>query len=128
MINMKNKNGFTMIELLAVLVVLAVITAITVPVINNALKSSRESSYDRQLNTIIDGAKSYGAKNIGNLPSSGESKTITLRDLKDEGFVAEDITNPETKKLLADTMEIEISNNNGDIEYTIVESTIEDQE
>ena len=120
---MKNKNGFTMIELLAVLVVLAVITAITVPVINNALKSSRESSYDRQLNTIID-----GAKNIGNLPSSGESKTITLRDLKDEGFVAEDITNPETKKLFADTMEIEISNNNGDIEYTIVESTIEDQE
>ena len=123
-----NKNGFTMIELLAVLVVLAVITAITVPVINNALKSSRESSYDRQLNTIIDGAKSYVAKNIGNLPSSGESKTITLRDLKDEGFVAEDITNPETKKLFADTMEIEISNNNGDIEYTIVESTIEDQE
>ena len=51
-----------------------------------------------------------------------------IRDIRDEGFVAEDITNPETKKLFADTMEIEISNNNGDIEYTIVESTIEDQE
>ena len=128
MINMKNKNGFTMVELLAVLVVLAVITAITMPVITSTLKESRESSYDRQLDVIIDGAKSYGAKNIGNLPSIGSSKTITLRDLKDEGFVEEDITNPETKKLFADTMEIRISNNNGDIEYTIVESTIEDQE
>ena len=46
---MKNKNGFTMVELLAVLVVLAVITAITMPVITSTLKESRESSYDRQL-------------------------------------------------------------------------------
>ena len=70
---------------------------------------------------------SYGAKNIGNLPVSGSSKTITLRDLKDEGFVEEDIANPETKKKCADTMHIRITNNNGDIEYTIVESTIKDQ-
>lgn len=125
--NMREKKGFTMVELLGVLVVLALITAIAMPVITSTLNSSRKSSYQRQLDMIVAGAKSYGAKNIGNLPVSGSSKTITLRDLKDEGFVEEDIANPETKKKFADTMQIRITNNNGDIEYTIVESTIKDQ-
>lgn len=123
----KDKKGFTLVELLAVLVVLALITAISMPIITDTLKKSRETTYEQQLDHIVDGAKSYGAKNIANLPSRGSSKTITLRTLKDEGFVDEDIMNPETKKKFADTMQIRITNSNGDIQYTIVTSTIRDQ-
>lgn len=124
----KNKKGFTLVELLAVLVVLALITAISMPIITDTLKKGRVTTYEQQLDHIISGAKSYGAKNIGNLPSRGSSKTITLKDLKEDGFVEDDIMNPDTKKKFADTMQIRITNSNGDIQYTIVESTIRDQE
>lgn len=124
---MKKSKGFTMVELLAVLVVLAIVTAISVPVITRSLKSGKENSYEQQLNTILDGAKTYGAKNINILPTKGNSKTITLQDLKEDGYVEDDIKNPKTKKLFADTMQIKITNNNGDIQYTIVTSTIKDQ-
>ena len=125
---MKNNKGFTMVELLTVLVVLAVITAITVPVVTSVLRNSRESSYERQLENVIEAAESYGAKNIGNLPRPGNSDTITLRTLKDEGFLEESFINPDTKKEFSDSMEIIISNDNGDITYTINESTISDEE
>ena len=125
---MKNNKGFTMVELLTVLVVLAVITAITVPVVTSVLKNSRKSAYERQLDNVIEAAESYEAKNIGNLPRPGNSDTITLRTLKDEGFLEESFINPDTKKEFSDSMEIIISNDNGDITYTINESTISDEE
>ena len=38
------KRAFTLIELLAVIVILAVVTVIAVPIINNAVEDSRESA------------------------------------------------------------------------------------
>lgn len=50
---MKNKDGFTLVELLAVIIILSIVTAITIPTVSNIIKESRE-------NASIDSA--YGLK------------------------------------------------------------------
>ena len=40
------KKGFTLVELLAVIVILAIVSLITVPVINNTINSSKNETYE----------------------------------------------------------------------------------
>jgi len=48
---MKQK-GFTLIELLTVIALLAVIAGITFPIIQDALKTSKEKAYQEQVDTF----------------------------------------------------------------------------
>ena len=59
---MKNKKAFTLIELLAVLVILGVILLIAVPEVNKYIETSRKNSY---LETI-----KFYKKHITNFPLS----------------------------------------------------------
>ncbi len=49
-----NKKGFTLVELLAVIVVLAIILVITVPMILNTMGSAKSDSFDASLNTVVN--------------------------------------------------------------------------
>lgn len=53
-----NKKGFTLVELLAVIVVLAIIMVLTLPTVMNSLSSARQSSFllyaSRMLDTAAD--------------------------------------------------------------------------
>ena len=54
---MKNKKGFTLVELLAVIVILALIMSIAIVSIGGVLKSSRESTFKETALSIINGVK-----------------------------------------------------------------------
>ena len=43
------KKGFTLVELLAVITVIAIIGLISVPVVEGIVKRSRQKAYDRQI-------------------------------------------------------------------------------
>ncbi len=63
--SMRKKNGFTLVELLAVIVLIALLLVIAVP---NALKMSsrvKEKAYDTKVDLIEQAAKNYGQSNIG---------------------------------------------------------------
>ena len=49
---MREKNGFTLLELMAVIVVLALLTLIIYPPIESALIKSRNQSYETQISEI----------------------------------------------------------------------------
>ena len=53
-----NKKGFTLVELLAVIVVLAIIMVLTLPTIMNSMNSARQSTFllyaSRMLDTAAD--------------------------------------------------------------------------
>ena len=49
---MKNKNGFTLVELLAVIVILAIILVIAVPKITDTIKNSKIASFESSVKTI----------------------------------------------------------------------------
>ena len=53
----KNEKGLTLVELLAVIVILAIVAAIAVPAIGNIIQNSRDKAVLTEALNIISGAK-----------------------------------------------------------------------
>ena len=65
---MKNKKGFTLVELLAVIVILAVILVIAIPRILDVIDSSKLSSFESSARMIIsDAEKQYAINKVNGL-------------------------------------------------------------
>lgn len=81
---MKNK-GFTLVELLGVIVVLAIVGGITTLAITNYIGNSKEKVYRNYVATLKTTVEDYliddFAKNGNLLPNVGGSRTFTLNDL-----------------------------------------------
>lgn len=107
-----NKKGFTLAELIGVIVVLSLICLITVPAIASVLKTNKKSLCETQLNNILAAAKSYASENLLSMPISDEegknTRTITLQDLIDNGYIEGNIQNPVTKEEFDPEIEITI--------------------
>jgi type IV pilus assembly protein PilA len=54
---LKNQKGLTLIELLAVIVILGIIAAIAVPAIGNVIANSKEKAYYAEALNVISAAK-----------------------------------------------------------------------
>ena len=52
-------RGFTLVEILAVIIILAAITLITVPIVTNAVKSARKGSFKVSAQNIVKAANQY---------------------------------------------------------------------
>jgi prepilin-type N-terminal cleavage/methylation domain-containing protein len=113
------KKGFTLIEMMAALIILGVITVIAIPLVEKAISNVREDAYNTQVNNILTGARQWGASNPGLLPDVGVTNFyLLLSDLKLAGFIDKNIKNPKTKELFEDDKKIYITNIDGDFVYT----------
>ena len=90
------KNGFTLVELIVVISILAIIALISVPVVNNVITDSKEKAYMEQENSIVNAAKTYMTTHSSELPKDDEGMyIISVKKLKEEGLLKEgDIKNP----------------------------------
>ena len=119
------KKGFTLVELLAVIVILSLVLVIAVPSVNKYIKQSKEKAYDAQISTIIEAAQAYASANSGLLPRKEEFVVkITLGQLKSSGLIKEEVKNPNDDKYFDDALTIEIKKKGETYNYDIVESTI----
>ena len=86
--------GFTLVELLVVIIILGVIALITFPIINKSIKSSKEKALDQVINNIEDAAYKYSISNdIGYQPFYNK---IELSTLISAGILKDNIINPVT--------------------------------
>ena len=60
---MNKKKGFTLVEVLAVVIVLGVISVIIYPVLNGILEDNRKKAFEQSLNGIARSAEMYKAAN-----------------------------------------------------------------
>ena len=74
---MKNKKGFTLVELLAVIVILAIILVIAVPKILTVIDDTRKESMKSSALMIIDSAEREYATRV----ALGTSTTMTCADV-----------------------------------------------
>lgn len=114
---MKNKQAFTLVELLAVIVILAIIMAITVPIVINSISSARKGACDENRKTLKRVAELYlVSQNIK--IDDGTTKKILLKDLIDSGL----INNLRELDGVCDNEKtyIEVINKDGNYEYNVV--------
>ena len=98
---MKNKKGFTLIEILAVIIIIGIIAIIAVPSISRYLNSSKDTVYTSYEHSMEDAAKNRIVDCLsGNgdceLPESDEEQRIYLDLLIEEGYL-DNMKDPETK-------------------------------
>ena len=75
-------KGFTLIEMLGVIGVLAIIGLISVPVVTNVINQSSNTLDNNQKTLIENAAKNYAMTNAFNL-----SSCVDVSTLKEEGYL-----------------------------------------
>ena len=85
----KRIKGFTLVELLAVIVILSLLLLVTVTTVSSQFKNSKDDLYDTQLNNIKLAAEMWGSDNKTKLNSISDCVSLTLGYLKEEGYVRE---------------------------------------
>lgn len=84
---MKNNKGFTLVETIAVIIILGVVLSIAVPSITNVVKSTNKNRMISDAETFISEVKEYvESDTIGNTPSDNK---YTLEDIKGKTKLSE---------------------------------------
>ncbi len=128
------KRGFTLAELLGVVIIIGLISLIAVPAITDSLNHYKKNLCETQVSYMIAAAKNWGTDHLLQLPDEGESSKIKLSELIKEGYMegdqdaktAEDrlkVINPNTKEYFEPDPVITITKEGKRFIYTIDETT-----
>lgn len=115
--SMKNKDGFTLAELLAVIVIIGILSLVVAPAVVKQIRNAQQTTKEQVLKNLEDAALDYALdhsknstfisnncavnyivnkSNPLNLPSGCDKKTVSVNTLIDEGFYKDD--SKKTKK------------------------------
>lgn len=82
-----NKKGFTLVELLAVIAILGIITTLIFTSISKYITASKEASYEQQVNYIKNAADNWLTQKAATL-SKTEANYVSIKELQDEGYLS----------------------------------------
>ena len=125
-----NKKGFTLLELLGVIIILSLLALLTSTAITKIVKDSKQDLSDMQIALIKSSAELWGADNIDKLPDAGVCVYITLNNLQNEGFLDNTIIDPKNNSKIKGSLKIKIStrrstNGNQIVDYEVNPSNID---
>jgi len=121
---MKNNKGFTLVEVLAVVVILISVIAIITPKVISQFKNSEETIYKNQIESIISIARIYMNENANLLPEENQTYIITFDKLKQQQLITDEIIlNPKTKQPLTGCITVKDLNNKYQYQYIEDETT-----
>ncbi len=99
------KQGFTLVELLAAIVIMGVIALIVFPSVSSYITKSRNKSYNIQVDLLEKAAKKWVVEHNQELSKLDEyhlnNINLTITTLKQEEYIEDSyITNPKTRKIM----------------------------
>ena len=101
------KKGFTLIELMAVIVIISVVAIVTFPSIVNQIKKSKDKNQESVNSIIISAAKKYVNDNPNDFKEQNDNNyCIKIVDLIDNDYLKEDIINSEEIDLAGDFVKV----------------------
>ena len=103
-----NKKGFTLVELLGVIILIAAILGVIYPAVNSVINKGKDTVSNIQIKKILNGAYDYSLEKLSLLPSGSDVTYITLNELKKYGYVDTNIINSDTNELFPNDMVISI--------------------
>ncbi|MEC2071621.1 type II secretion system protein [Alkalihalophilus marmarensis] len=92
----KNEKGLTLVELLAVVVILGIIAAIAVPSIGGIIDNSKKDAHVANAQQMVSSARLAVTGNPNLQPSEGASVFLPLAYLENNGYV-EEIKSPDNE-------------------------------
>lgn len=104
-----NNKGFTLVELLAVIIILSLLALLASTSVSKIVKDSKTDLYDTQIKLIQSAAEAWGADNLYDLPEAGTCKYLTLFDLKQYGLIDPEVKDPRSNELFPNELLIKIS-------------------
>ena len=121
-----NKKGFTLVEIIGVVVILGLIALLAFPKILNMIKQSENKLSDSAKTLIYMASSQYTAKYINDFPKvEGNVYCITIEDLIKEDFLTTSIQNENLGDFGLQT-KIKITiNDNQKYDYIIDNSCVE---
>lgn len=126
---MKRKNGFTFVELLAVITIIGVMSLIAAPTVERITKENKEKIYQTQLDNIVLALKNWASDNKELLPSkNNEVLTLTLGSLKADGYLEYELKNPKNNKCFDNDMILLITKEEKNYDYKIDLDTIKESD
>src|SRR5574344_895528 len=115
-----SKKGFTLVELMGVIIILGIILTIAIPTVDITIKNTKASSYNDQVSIIRSAANDWALKNSSSLPTvKGNSTLIYLGTLKQAGLVEINLKNPMNGKNLSNLSQITLTKVENGFDITI---------
>lgn len=120
---MRNKNAFTLVELVTVVCLLGLIALIVYPAVTSIIKDAKVSSYEDQVKVIEKGAKAWSTDNSSKLSMDGSAYNLKMSELLNGGYISsESIVDPrDTSKNLNGYVEIKYDSSYKQFVYKYVE-------
>ena len=125
---MKRRMGFTLVELMGILVVLALILIVTVPSITKTFQSTEKNKMDIYKDSLCDAARTYvnlardqerdvALRNqmLQLISTNGREMDFTAAKLIEAGYLPDNIKNPKKGSTPGTTI-VTLKNNGGKIE------------
>ncbi len=117
------KNGFTLVELLAILVILGIITIVAVPSVITTNQKANENDYNEFKKTVENAAEVYIETHLEQKPTKDGMTTVSINNLIEVGLLNGNLINPKTNKTIDSeknnaTSFVTVENKNGTITYT----------
>lgn len=97
-----NRKGFTLVEVIAVVAVLAVILLVSFPVYNGIIKRNTSKRYDDFITTLCEAGQYYILHNNDTSLLNNTTTRVQIKDLKisNSSLVRSDLINPRTKQAI----------------------------
>lgn len=113
---MTNK-AFTLIELLAILVILAILSFILIPTVQNSIQNAKRDVYDNQVSTITSAAESYFINSNFSVLEN-EEKVIYVKDIINNGYIeSSSVINPVDEKEMSGCVLVQYYSNQYHYKY-----------
>lgn len=120
-----NKKGFTLVELLAVIIIISVLSLLVFPAVNDMIINSKKSSYETGVESILSAAEKWAMENTDKLDENHlNSVYLNLEVLRNGLYLDKDeIKNPDTGENMAGCIEISYNNSTSQYNYTYSDYT-----
>lgn len=128
------RNAFTLVELLAVLVIIGILSAISIAVYSNSIVESKNSLSDFQKKQLIESARTYvavntiGFNNIFDNMIVGEDTScvaLAIKVLITEGLIGQNVVDPkDTRTELDGYIKIKYDSATSQYEYEYVNENV----
>ena len=128
------KNAFTLVELIAVIVLLCIIVLISFPALTNVIKGGEEKNKEEALNTIYMAAENYLMANYEKyfINNTGDTAYVYITDLINNNYLNADTVNPNNEHSFSSKDVVKITRNeDGTFKYelkyvkTLIETLLE---